>query len=158
MPEQPDECNGYLVEHAALLLSSFRRVVGRELLPDARGDDFAAARALWLAPYAVLSHGTGADPLFTYANRTALELFEMSWSELIGLPSRQSAEPVARAERERLLARVAASGYIADYAGVRIARTGRRFRIRDATVWNLIDARDVLHGQGACLPQWEALA
>jgi hypothetical protein len=32
-----------------------------------------------------------------------------------------------------------ARGFIDDYAGVRIARTGRRFLIQRATVWNLTD-------------------
>lgn len=33
------------------------------------------------------------DPVFTYANKAALELFEADWDTLIGLPSRNSAEP-----------------------------------------------------------------
>ena len=43
----------------------------------------------------------------------------------------------------------AAQGFIRDYAGVRIAASGRRFRIDDAVVWNLVDADGVRHGQAA---------
>ena len=49
-------------------------------------------RALWDAPFAVLAHSTtGPEPVFVYANAKGLELFECTWGELIGLPSRQSA-------------------------------------------------------------------
>jgi hypothetical protein len=71
------------------------------------------------------------------------------------MPSRLSAEPLAREERARLLARVAARGYVDDYTGVRISSTGRRFRVRDATVWNLTDEQGYYRGQAACLRRWE---
>ena len=43
-----------------------------------------------------------------------------------------------REERARLLETVARRGFIDDYSGVRISKTGRRFRIIRATVWNLL--------------------
>jgi hypothetical protein len=69
------------------------------------------------------------------------------------MPSRYSAEPLARAERESLLARVAADGYISDYSGVRIARSGARFLVRNATVWNLVESRGIV-GQAAFFSDW----
>ena len=89
----------------------------------------------------MLSHGTGADPTFTYGNRAALRIFEMSWRDLLSLPSRLSAEPVDRAARAQLLEQVSKHGCIEDYSGIRIARTGERFLIERATVWNLLDRR-----------------
>ena len=74
------------------------------------------------------------------------------------MPSRYTAEAPDRAERARLLAQVAARGCIDDYAGVRIARTGRRFRIERATVWNLTDDQGRLCGQAAMFREWRALA
>lgn len=70
------------------------------------------------------------------------------------MPSRHSAEPVAQAERESLLARVATHGYIENYAGVRIARSGRRFRVSSATVRNLLDSDGRCCGQAACFSDW----
>lgn len=58
--------------------------------------------------------------------------------------------PLAQAERENLLARVASQSYIDDYSGVRIARSGKRFTIQNATVWNLINQDGVVLGQAAC--------
>ena len=51
-----------------------------------------------------------------------------------------------------------ARGYIDDYSGVRISRTGRRFLIERATVWNLTDDRDQLCGQAATFHEWRYLA
>ena len=142
---EPAEENAYWPAHAALLLESYRHWTGRDLLASA-----TPAQALYYAPFGVLSHDTAADPLFTYANLAAQTQFEMPWSEIVGLPSRYSAEPLAQAERQRLLARVASWGYIDDYCGVRIAHSGKRFTIQKATVWNLINPESVVLGQAAC--------
>ena len=111
-------------------------------------------RALYEAPYGVVSHDTSENPVFNYANRTAQRVFEMDWQTFTRLPSRKSAEPVNRAERERLLARVTREGFIDNYQGVRISATGRRFRIEDATVWNLVDEKGVYRGQAAVVYRW----
>jgi hypothetical protein len=47
-----------------------------------------------------------------------------------------------------------AQGYIDDYAGVRVSRTGRRFLIEGATVWNLIETDGRLVGQAATFSRW----
>lgn len=154
--DEPSAANGFLGGHAALLAASYLRVTGRPLI-DEQVPAADAGRWLFEAPFAVLSHGTGADPRFTYGNRCALCVFELSWPELIALPSRLSAEPVNQAERARLLARVRDQGFIDDYAGVRISRTGRRFRIRDAIVWNLMTESGSYCGQAARFEHWEPL-
>ena len=114
-----------------LLEASYRTVVGRDLRTDAGGDPYDA-------PAALLMHGNEADPVFCYANRTAQGLWGLTWDEFIRLPSRLSAEPLVQAERDRLLARVRAHGFIDDYQGVRIAKDGTRFRISSAVVWMVV--------------------
>jgi hypothetical protein len=139
----------------ALLLTSHRALTGRPLLPLVPAETpEQSARRLYAAPFVVLAHDASADPLFTYANQAAQQLFEMHWDEIVGLPSRLSAEAPAREERERLLERVAAKGFIDDYSGVRIARSGRRFRILQATVWNLVDSSGRRVGQAATFADW----
>lgn len=140
-----------------MLRTSYQQCTGKVLIDPAIGD-VEAVEALDLAPFALLSHGTGADPVFNYGNRRALLLFELSWEQLTRLPSRLSAEPMLQAERALLLARVAQHGYIDDYTGVRISSSGQRFLIRNATVWNVLDDTGQPYGQAALLPQWEALA
>jgi hypothetical protein len=141
---------------AQLILESYAAVLGTSLLPMS-GSALDRARALYDAPRVVLAHGTGPDPCFDYGNRQAQRLFELTWSELLALPSRLSAESVDQAERQRLLDRVAARGYIDDYTGVRVSRSGRRFRIVNATVWNLIDTSGEHRGQAATFAEWTPL-
>ncbi len=154
--QHPAEQNHFLVEHVAILNESFRQLLGQDLIPGARSQQELAER-LFNAPFAVVSHNTGPDPIFNYANLSALNLFELSWEEFIQLPSRLSAEPVNQAERERLLAEVTRHGYIDDYEGIRISKSGRRFLIKNATVWNLNDTKGQYYGQAACFKQWQIL-
>lgn len=132
-----------------LLVESYQRLTGKLLLADIPTEDEALRAALWHAPFAIVAHGTEADPIFFYGNQYALHSFEMSFDEFVRLPSRLSAEAVNRAARERLLRQVSEQGYIDDYSGMRIASSGRRFMIERGTVWNLTDAAGVQHGQAA---------
>lgn len=129
----------------ALIAESFARLLGRPLV--AGGGN--PVEALWSAPQAIVAHGTQADPVFFFGNRAALAAFECRVEQFITMPSRLSAEAPLRAERQALLDRVSAQGFIDDYAGVRISATGRRFRIEGAVVWNLIDEAGERHGQAA---------
>ncbi len=153
---EPDKSNGFLADHARLLIASYRHWTGRDLV-DAELPPAGQARALYEAPFVVASHGTGSDPVFNYANRAALALFEADWNGFTSMPSRLSAEPMARAERDKLLARVTEHGFIDDYSGVRVTTRGRRFRIARATVWNVIDARGAHRGQAVAFRDWEFL-
>jgi predicted DNA-binding protein (UPF0251 family) len=52
---------------------------------------------------------------------------------------------------------VAEHGYVDDYTGIRVAKSGWRFRILRATIWNLLDASGRRVGQAASIPAWEPL-
>lgn len=150
----PSEDNDYLAAHVAILRHSLRHWTRKELV-DPRLNDTEAAHFLFHAPFVVVSHDTRKDPVFNYANRTALNLFAMSWEEFTALPSRLSAEEPEREERERLLLEVSAHGYIGHYRGVRIGRHGRRFTIEDALVWNLRSPSGAPYGQAAMFERWK---
>lgn len=152
----PCEANGYHLAHALLLRDSLLRLTGVRLLADAASDHIFA-RDLFHAPFVVVSHGTEADPVFNYANLQAMRLFGMDWQRFTCLPSRCSAEPLHQDERDHLLKQVGTEGFIDNYRGVRIAATGRRFIIEQATVWNLIDAFGACHGQAAMFDRWQDL-
>lgn len=145
---EPDESNGFLPEHAALLLSSFHRLLGRPLLPEGP-DPVATARALYEADFVVVSHGTGDDPVFNYANRCAQRRFELDWARFVLLPSRLSVEAGAQEAREVLMARVRDAGFMAGYSGTRISASGTRFAISGAIIWNLYDDAGQYRGQAA---------
>ena len=146
--------NDSIIVHTQLLDRSLRRWTGRSLLA---GDVPPAelAERVFHAPFVLVSHGVESDPVLNYGNAAALALWEMAWSELTQTPSRLTAEAPNREERARLLAAVTQNGFIDDYAGIRISKTGRRFRIRQAIVWNLLGPDDRYCGQAARFSQWE---
>jgi MEKHLA domain len=145
-----------IIAHSQILALSLKHWTSRELLP---GDFSTAelAEKLFRAPFVLVSHGTEADPVLNYGNAAALALWEMSWDEFTRTPSRVTAEAPNREERARLLATVTARGFIDDYSGVRISKTGRRFIISRATVWNLLTAGGHPCGQAAMFERWEFL-
>jgi hypothetical protein len=146
----------FLCAHTQLLLSSYCRWTGASLLPssDSGLDD---AEVLFHAPFVLVSATPGEDPVLNYGNAAALRLWECSWEELTSLPARKTAEPVHREERAEFLRRVRESGFIDDYSGVRISFRGNRFRIKRATVWNLVDPQGLFCGQAATFSEWEPL-
>ena len=139
------------------LLDSYALWLKQELI-DRSGDIEAQSERLFLAPFVVVSHAESPDPILNYGNQQALDLWEMTWAEFTATPSRLTAEPVNREERARTLDRVAAHGFITDYQGVRISRTGRRFHVERATVWNVLDEHGNKRGQAATFTQWTPLA
>lgn len=132
-----------------LIAESYQRLTGKPLLQALPEEAEALRHVLWEAPFAIVAHGTEADPIFFYGNRYALQHFEMSAEEFAQLPSRLSAEAVAQQAREQALAKVAQQGHIDGYSGVRVAKSGRSFRIADCTIWNLLDAQGGHQGQAA---------
>lgn len=148
--------SAFFIEHTERLLQSFKHWTGRDLLAPADSTSRRAER-LFHAPFVVVSHGVEDDPLLNYGNGAALALWEMPWETLTRTPSRLTAEPVSREERARLLAEVAQRGFIDNYKGIRISRTGRRFFIERALVWNLLDEAGKYCGQAATFWRWRYL-
>lgn len=142
---EPCKENQFALETADLLCLSFKRLTGKPLLTS--GADLG--RRLYEAPFAVLAHDTQPDPIFFYANLAAQKVFEITWDEIVTLPSRVSAEAPNQTERARLLEEVKRNGFISNYSGVRISKTGRRFLVQNATVWNLTNNDGVYCGQAA---------
>jgi len=152
----PGPANRFLAEHIDRLCSSHARLLGRALI-DTPLSGAARAEAVFNADFAVLSSGLEADPLFNYANRTALDLFELDWPRLLAPPARESAAAENQAKREQLMQQVRARGFFEDYTGVRVAAGGRRFMIEGATVWNVVDDDGRYYGQAATFSRWRDL-
>ncbi|HAP08654.1 MAG TPA: MEKHLA domain-containing protein [Planctomycetaceae bacterium] len=144
------------LQQAQLLLDSYQRLLGRELLPRST-DPMDEARRLYHAPFVVVSHGTQADPVLNYGNLAAQRLWEMDAVTLTAIPSRLTAEPMHRDERAEMMARAARDGFVDDYRGIRISRTGRRFLIERAMIWNLQDSGGRRQGQAATFSEWVCL-
>ena len=140
-------------KHVAILINSYRRYFSESLLP--LSED--TAEQLWTADFVLVSHGVEDDPVFNFGNLAALALFEMSFAEFTALPSRKSAQPLSRAERSELLAKVSRDGCIDHYTGVRVSATGKRFFIENARVWNLQDEQGAYYGQAAMFRSWSPI-
>ena len=145
------------IAQTQLILDSFARLLGRELI-DRYGTGLEQSQRLFEADFVVVSHNTADDPILNYGNQAALNLWETDLESLLSMPSRKTAEPVHRDERAELLRRVTEDGFIDDYQGIRISATGKRFRIDQAIVWNLIDNDGQKVGQAATFSDWEMLA
>lgn len=145
-----------VVSWSLVLLESFNRWTGHELV-EWVGSPEDRARTLFFASFAVVSHNSEVDPILNYGNKTALELWNADWAGFTRTPSRLTAEPVNRAERERMLAQATTRGWIDDYRGLRISMTGRRFLVEQAIVWNVMDADGQRQGQAATFSRWSLL-
>lgn len=143
----------FTVTWSQFLLDSFRRWIGRDLLPRI-GSPEEQAQALFAAPFVVVSHDTQTDPMLNYGNQQALDLWDLSWAQLTSTPSRLTAEPMSRDERARMLAMAEKQGYYSGYRGIRISSTGKRFLVEDATVWNVVDGQGIRVGQAATFARW----
>jgi hypothetical protein len=149
----PPRTTRALAAHLRRLSASFTRWTGRALVPEASHADDLPER-MFEAPFVLLSHGTEADPILNFGNRMALTLWETDWKRFTSMPSRLTAEPLAREERARILADVARRGYTDAYRGVRVSATGRRFLIERAVVWTIVDVHQRYQGQAAMFEQW----
>jgi MEKHLA domain-containing protein len=148
--------NPVVVEWSQRLLNSYRHWTSRELI-ERMGKPEAQASRLFQAPFVVVSHGAETDPMLNYGNQMALDLWEMRWDQLVQTPSRLTAEPVNRAEREWMLEQARSRGYLDTYRGVRITSTGRRFLVENALIWNVVDAEGQRVGQAATFSKWTIL-
>jgi MEKHLA domain-containing protein len=143
----------WVIEWTQYLLDSYAYWLKKELIPR-QGTLLEQAERLFTCPFVVVSHGLQDDPILNYGNRTALTLWEMDWDQLTQTPSRQTAEPVNREERARMLHQAKTKGFIADYRGVRISRSGKRFLVERATVWNIRKPDGTPLGQAATFSTW----
>lgn len=154
------------IEHARLIILSHQLAFDRPLLAGAwPGRSLRqAAQELFAATVVVLAHD-GADPStdpgprLVYANSAALRLWRRTWGEMVGMPSRLTAEPAERDGRARALSAVVPRRAIADYSGIRVDSVGRRFQIRGARVWSVAECPGSqggagLGGQAAVFSDW----
>ncbi len=149
--KQPSKLNHFQTKHANLLMHSYQRFTGRALLAE------ADAKSLYHAPFPVLSHNTADDPILTYGNLAAQRLWEMDWEALTQLPSRLTAEPMHRDQRSDMFEQMRTKGWIANYEGIRISATGKRFRIKNAIIWTVTDRAGQRIGEAATFKDYTPL-
>lgn len=152
----PSSENSYLKDYINQITSSLKKLANIEIVDFSLSLEEQAKQA-FTADYVLLAHNGANDPVFNYANQTALNLFEMSWDEFTNMPSKYSAESDEREKREKFLADVAENGYSKNYSGIRISKTGRRFEIKNVILWNVYDSENNRIGQAALFDEFEYL-
>ena len=145
-----------VIQHNQRMLNSFRKWTGRELVSRTESPE-QDTEILFESDFAIVSHGTESDPIFKYGNKKALELFEMNWEEFTSMPSRNSAEPMEQKHRAKFMEEVTRNGFVNNYEGIRVSKLGRRFLIKDAIVWNVLDDDGKYCGQAATFSEWKYL-
>lgn len=113
---------------------------------DLTGEHLCAPGDLYDLPAVVLCHDTSDDPVFVYANVAAQALWERSWEQFIGWPSRLTAPESERASRAAALS---ADDLVRGYSAIRVSASGYLFRIHDATLWTVRDEHGQVCGQAA---------
>lgn len=135
-----------------MIADSYARFTGEPLV-EAGTEDLE--EALWNSPRVILVHGTERIPRIFYANRKALDLYEMTAKAFIGMPSHLCAEPMRRHERVKVLNELEERNLVEVNTGVRVASTGRRFQLVRAQSWNLLDEHGTKHGVVASYLDWK---
>lgn len=145
-----------MLQWCQYLLDSYAHWIKHELIPR-KGSSYEQAELLFNSAFVVVSHELQNDPVLNYGNQAALNLWEMNWHQFTQTPSRLTAEPVNREERSRMLLQAKNQGFISDYHGVRISRSGKRFFVDQAIIWNIIKPDGSAVGQGATFSTWRFL-
>ena len=146
----------WVIEWTQHLLNSYVRLIKQELISREDTPIEQAAR-LFKSSFVMASHGLQDDPILNYGNQAALDLWEMDWEQFTQTPSRLTAEPMNREERASMLEQAKTHGYISDYRGIRISRSGKRFLVEHATVWNIQKPDGTALGQAATFSAWTYL-
>ena len=142
--------------HSILLNNSFFYWTKKYLInPVPPAQDLA--RLFYTAPFVLVSHGIEADPVFNYANKTAQDLWKFTWEEFIKTPSRLSADPTALVNRSELFEKADQQGFAGNYSGIRITKNKRKFLMKDAILWKVIDENGHNYGHAAVFWDWELI-
>lgn len=145
----PDFSNDYHQAHVLIVLENLKRWTGYDLIQEYEFSLEKLGEQVFNADFYLLSHNTAADPVLTYGNQRVLDRWEVSWSELTSMRSSDTAKPIDRADRSKLMDQVKAHNYISGYTGARISKTGTEFQILDGTIWNLFLSNGSYYGQAA---------
>lgn len=152
----PSSENSYLKDYIYQITSSLKKLANIEIVDPSLSLEDQAKQA-FTSDYVLLAHNATNEPIFNYANQTALRLFEMSWDEFTTMPSKYSAESDERGKREQFIAEVEQKGYSKDYSGIRVSKTGKRFEIKNVILWNVYDLENNRIGQAALFHEFSYL-
>eukprot|EP00189_Rhodosorus_marinus_P005919 CAMPEP_0113957998 /NCGR_PEP_ID=MMETSP0011_2-20120614/3095_1 /TAXON_ID=101924 /ORGANISM="Rhodosorus marinus" /LENGTH=168 /DNA_ID=CAMNT_0000968651 /DNA_START=1399 /DNA_END=1905 /DNA_ORIENTATION=+ /assembly_acc=CAM_ASM_000156 len=139
---------------ARSILDSYRFSCKEELIPpEALTSEKQAAAMLFNHPFIIMAHDrfeseSGFENSFTYANKTTLESFDLTFDEFVRRLSSTStsADDDAQAERNQILRKTMLLGPT-QLSNVPRQINGKDFLIEDGTLFNLADSNGIYAGQ-----------
>ncbi len=148
--------NSETVRLAHDIASSYNRAFKKQLVSSKsfsnRSSTFSQELFIMNAP--VLAHDISNDPLFIYANSAALNLWKLSWSEMIGMPSRLSAPADQVEDRLLHIKKAFTEDFLQLNGTVRVDRLGRKFFIKNVRIWTIFNNQGSVSGQAATFSSW----
>jgi MEKHLA domain len=147
--EFPAPANHYQQAHVLIMLENLKRWTGEDLIKKYGFSLDTLGEQVFNANFYLLSHDHAADPILTYGNNRVLQQWEISWAELTTMYSRDTAKPADRSARLAFMAEAKVNNYANGYSGIRISKTGKEFKILNATIWNLFENNGNPYGQAA---------
>ncbi len=136
-----------------LILNSHEQAFNYPLLK--KQSDMQNSKNLFSQQLVILAHDNSKDPILVYANALALKLWEKTWEEMIGMPSRLTAPEEEQKQREIAIKNALNKISITNYEGIRITSTGKLFLIKKAKIWKIWDEQSQTFGQAASFLNWE---
>ena len=147
--EHPDEKNRFHEAHMLLVLESLKKLSGRDLLAEWNLPGTKLGEEIFFGEFYLLTHDGTDEALLNYANKCALDAFEMNWEQFQGMPSSHTARAENQKEREKMMRRVREEGFVTGYEGLRVTRNNREFWIRNGIIWQISAPDDANYGVAA---------
>lgn len=135
------------IEHVELLLNSFEALNKNKIVERTTPEE--DYQKVQKGDFVLVSHNGADDPILNFGNDFALKLWEMDWDTFIKTPSRETAETDLQKKRQEMLSLVSEKGFYDQYEGIRISSSGKRFKIKNVVVWNVVKKSGVKVGQAA---------
>lgn len=143
-----------IIQLSYRIFKSFEYWLKHPLIEEVEDSPEAIAQALFEAPFVLVSQDAEPDPISNYANRMALEQFDLDWEVLTQMPSRYSTQPIGREERKQLSLAVRRKGFLPHFHMDLSMRSGQDFLIEDCTLWYVLDEQQKPCGQATIYSQW----
>ena len=139
-----------------LLLKSYKNSYGKHLILPSNNFSTQENHAfeLYNLQNPVMAHNNAQEPCLSYANSAALELWKMSWSEMIGMPSSITTPKNEQSERSKALSQATKNHAIENYQGIRVNSQGELFMINNVRIWTMLDEEGHIFGQAATFNSW----
>ena len=148
-----------VVKDSTSTLTSYQNAFGEHLLPfpNSFNSELEAAKAIFSMNNPVMCHDRAKDPYLNYANQAALQIWDRSWNEIIGMPSRLTAPEGAQKTAKYALNQAIKKHACKNYQGIRVISKGELFIIKNARIWTLWDENGNTIGQAPTFDYWSKI-